>query len=67
MPKPKTEAAEYVQTAVRLPPEIFRALREGAKAADRPLNRQVIRMLRKALELPEPDEASEDEPVGTAP
>lgn len=48
-------SVEYVQTAFRLPLDVLQALRKGAKAADRPLNRQVICMLRKALELPEPE------------
>jgi hypothetical protein len=56
MPKPKTAAAEYYPTMVRLPRDVWRALREAAKAGHRPLNTQVILVMREALNLPEPEE-----------
>lgn len=47
----------YVQTAVRLPPELHKALHALAAKEERTYNGQIIAMLRVAL--------SEDKPVAT--
>jgi predicted HicB family RNase H-like nuclease len=49
MPKPKTKAAEYKRVTIRLPEEILELLQKQAKTQERPLNTQVIKVLRHGL------------------
>jgi hypothetical protein len=58
MPKPKTAAADYYPTMVRLPRDVREALLNLAKAGHRPINTQVILVMREALNLPDPDEVA---------
>jgi hypothetical protein len=54
MPRPKTAAAEYYPTMLRLPRAVWDALREAAKQGHRPLNTQAILVLHEALHVPDP-------------
>lgn len=54
MARPKTEAADYYPTMVRLPQDIRQALVDLAHAGHRAINTQMILVLREALHLPDP-------------
>jgi hypothetical protein len=45
MPRPKTEAAEYYQTTLRVPPDVFALLRAEAREIGRPINTHLVRIL----------------------
>lgn len=45
MARPKTEAAKYYQTTLRVPPWIYDLLRAEAQKIGRPINTHVVRIL----------------------
>lgn len=45
MPKPKTKAALYQQTTLRLDPDLLAGLRAEARKIGRPLNTHIHRIL----------------------
>ena len=45
MARPKTEAAEYYQTTLRVPPDVYDILRAEAQKIGRPINTHVVRIL----------------------
>lgn len=47
MPKPKTAAAEYYQTTLRVPPAVFAMLRAEAEEIGRPINTHLVRILER--------------------
>jgi len=49
--------ANYVKTALRVPPEVHRALHEAAKQADRTFNAEILFRLRQSFSLPQPARA----------
>lgn len=50
----KPKQSQYVKTALRLPPELHRAVHEAAQQQDRTFNGQLIALLRGALPAPRP-------------
>ena len=49
MPRPKTAAADYQRLTVRLPKDVLESLRAKAENIGRPLNTQIVRILRDGL------------------
>jgi hypothetical protein len=45
MARPKTEAAEYYQTTLRVPPHVYDLLRAEAQEIGRPINTHLVRIL----------------------
>jgi len=56
MPRPKTDAADYERFPARLPKDVMQALRRSAAKAGRPINTELVRILRRALRVPAKDE-----------
>lgn len=54
MGRPKTAASEYERVSVRLPPELLAGVRGEADESGRPLNTEIMFLLRDALRLRKP-------------
>lgn len=50
MPRPLTEAADYAQITLRLPQEMLRELKAKAHAIHRPMNTEILLLLKDALQ-----------------
>jgi hypothetical protein len=46
MPKPKTDAAEFLPITIRIPAYIMADMRDIAQAEDRSLNQQIVRVVK---------------------
>ena len=52
MPRPKTEASEFVKFPLRIPKDLMDALRSKAAKSGAPVNTEIVRALRRDLRLP---------------
>lgn len=70
MARPKTEAADFTQTILRLPADLLEYIRDEADAKGRPVNTQFIWMLehlrRHPVELEPPGPRRKPQELATA-